>query len=166
MRNDQIFVLLLVVLLPLSGCFDNAVGEAEADDERDDSTHAEESREMFSVGGMIDNNTTGVDRNNYGYDHVFQMHSFTTAPGEAVRLHLMRASGVNMNMPLLTTDCGDGMSWSLSQVKWSIDEAWVPGSDQTCTHTFEIFTNGNFDRNSDTVYYSAIYSIHEVTVLS
>ena len=30
MRNDQIFVLLLVVLLPLSGCFDGGgVGEAE-----------------------------------------------------------------------------------------------------------------------------------------
>ena len=29
MRNDQIFVLLLVVLLPLSGCMDNAVGEVE-----------------------------------------------------------------------------------------------------------------------------------------
>ena len=29
MRNDQIFVLLLVILLPLSGCFDGAVGDAE-----------------------------------------------------------------------------------------------------------------------------------------
>ena len=32
MRNDQIFVLLLVVLLPMSGCFDGGtagVGEAE-----------------------------------------------------------------------------------------------------------------------------------------
>ena len=29
MRNDQIFVLLLIVLLPLSGCFDNSVGDAE-----------------------------------------------------------------------------------------------------------------------------------------
>ena len=80
---------MLLVILLLSGCFDNAVGEAEADDDRDDS-HAVESREMFSVGGMIDENTTGEDRNNYGYDHVFQMHSFTTAPGEGVRLHLMR----------------------------------------------------------------------------
>jgi hypothetical protein len=166
MRNDQIFVLLLVVLLPLSGCFDNAVGEAEADDERDDSTHAEESREMFSVGGMIDDNTTGVDRNNYGYDHVFQMHSFTTTPEEVVRLQLMRASGVGNSGVYLNSDCGDGMLWSISNVKWSIDEAWIPGSDQTCTHTFEIYTTGNFDRNSDTVYYSAIYSIHEVTVLS
>ena len=165
MRNDQIFVLLLVILLPLSGCFDNAVGEAEADDDRDDSTHADESREMFSVGGMIDDNTTGEDRYNYGYDHVFQMHSFTTAPGEAVILHLMRLAG-NGGQAVLTTDCGDGMLWSISNVKWSIDEAWIPGSDQTCTHTFEIFISGNFDRNSDTVYYSGIYSIHEVTVLS
>lgn len=165
MRNDQLFVLLLVILLPLSGCFDNAVGEAEADDDRDDSTHADESREMFSVGGMIDDNTTGEDRNNYGYNHVFQMHSFTTAPGEAVRLHLMRLAG-NGGQAVLTTDCGDGMLWSISNVKWSIDEAWIPGSDQTCTHTFEIFISGNFDRNSDTVYYSGIYSIHEVTVLS
>jgi hypothetical protein len=165
MRNDQIFVLLLVILLPLSGCFDNAVGEAEADDDRDDSTHADESREMFSVGGMIDDNTTGEDRSNYGYDHVFQMHSFTTAPGEAVILHLMRLAG-NGGQAVLTTDCGDGMLWSISNVKWSIDEAWIPGSDQTCTHTFEIFISGNFDRNSDTVYYSGIYSIHEVTVLS
>jgi len=165
MRNDQIFVLLLVILLPLSGCFDNAVGEAEADDDRDDSTHADESREMFSVGGMIDDNTTGEDRYNYGYDHVFQMHSFTTAPGEAVRLHLMRLAG-NGGQAVLTTDCGEGMLWSISNVKWSVDEAWIPGSDQTCTHTFEIFISGNFDRNSDTVYYSGIYSIHDVTVLS
>ena len=165
MRNDQIFVLLLVILLPLSGCFDNAVGEAEADDDRDDSTHADESREMFSVGGMINDNTTGEDRYNYGYDHVFQMHSFTTAPGEAVRLHLLRLAG-NNGQATLTTDCGDGMLWSISNVKWSVDEAWIPGSDQTCTHTFEIFITGNFDVNSDTVYYSGIYSIHEVTVLS
>ena len=33
MRNDQIFVLLLVVLLPLSGCFENTVGDAEGADE-------------------------------------------------------------------------------------------------------------------------------------
>ena len=29
MRNDQIFVLLLVILLPMSGCFDGSVGDAE-----------------------------------------------------------------------------------------------------------------------------------------
>ena len=33
MRNDQIFVLLLVILLPMSGCFDGAVGDAEGSEE-------------------------------------------------------------------------------------------------------------------------------------
>jgi hypothetical protein len=36
MRNDQIFVLLLVVLLPMSGCFGGVVGDAEADDDDSD----------------------------------------------------------------------------------------------------------------------------------
>ena len=35
MRNDQIFVLMLVVLLPMSGCFDGAIGDVEADDDSD-----------------------------------------------------------------------------------------------------------------------------------
>ena len=38
MRNDQIFVLLLVILLPMSGCFDGAVGDAEADEESEGPT--------------------------------------------------------------------------------------------------------------------------------
>jgi hypothetical protein len=33
MRNDQIFVLLLVILLPMSGCFDGTVGDAEGTDD-------------------------------------------------------------------------------------------------------------------------------------
>ena len=32
MRNDQIFVLLLVILIPLSGCFDPGVGEVDAEE--------------------------------------------------------------------------------------------------------------------------------------
>ena len=38
MRNDQIFVLLIVVLLPMSGCFDGAVGDAEGTDDTDSNT--------------------------------------------------------------------------------------------------------------------------------
>ena len=50
MRNDQIFVLLLVVLLPMSGCMDNAVGEVEGTEDAESNT-------------TIVNNTTVV--NNY-----------------------------------------------------------------------------------------------------
>lgn len=38
MRKDQIFVLMLVILLPMSGCFDGAVGDAEAEDDSDGTT--------------------------------------------------------------------------------------------------------------------------------
>ena len=38
MRNDQIFVLLLVILLPMSGCFDGAVGDAEAEEGTEENT--------------------------------------------------------------------------------------------------------------------------------
>ena len=38
MRSDQIFVLMLVVLLPMSGCFDGAVGDAEAEEESEETT--------------------------------------------------------------------------------------------------------------------------------
>ena len=36
MRKDQIFVLLLVLLLPMTGCFGDVVGDAQADDDDDD----------------------------------------------------------------------------------------------------------------------------------
>ena len=38
MRKDQIFVLMLVILLPMSGCFDGAIGEAEGNEEDQTST--------------------------------------------------------------------------------------------------------------------------------
>ena len=59
MRNDQIFVLMLVVLLPMSGCFDGAVGDAEGTDDADSnggtSTGDEsnsQSRTWYSSGGV------------------------------------------------------------------------------------------------------------------
>jgi len=59
MRNDQIFVLLLVILLPMSGCFDGAVGDAEGTDDGDSnggtSTGDEsnsQSRTWYSSGGV------------------------------------------------------------------------------------------------------------------
>lgn len=59
MRNDQIFVLLLVILLPMSGCFDGAVGDAEGTDDASDgasdtgegtSSESSQSRTWYSSG--------------------------------------------------------------------------------------------------------------------
>ena len=38
MRKDQIFVLMLVIFLPLTGCFGDAIGEAEAEEETEGTT--------------------------------------------------------------------------------------------------------------------------------
>ena len=57
MRNDQIFVLLLVVLLPLSGCFDgNGLGEAEGADDSDTSS------ETTIVNNYYNNSTTIIQQ--------------------------------------------------------------------------------------------------------
>ena len=59
MRNDQIFVLLLVILLPLSGCFDGAVGDAEGTDDAADGTsdsgESSQSKTWYSSGGIYQN---------------------------------------------------------------------------------------------------------------
>ena len=41
MKTDRIFVLLLVVMLPMSGCFDDAVGDAEGTDDADGTTDSD-----------------------------------------------------------------------------------------------------------------------------
>jgi len=51
MKTDRVFVLLLVVLLPLSGCFDGSVGDADA---------TEDSSESTTVINNYYNNTTAV----------------------------------------------------------------------------------------------------------
>lgn len=35
MRSDQVFVLLLIILIPMTGCFDNSVGDAEGSQDSD-----------------------------------------------------------------------------------------------------------------------------------
>ena len=48
MRNDQIFVLLLVVLLPMSGCFSGGVGDAQGSQDAAD-TQIENNEVVYSI---------------------------------------------------------------------------------------------------------------------
>ena len=85
MRNDQIFVLMLVILLPMSGCFDDAVGDAEGAEDTTDGTTTiinnyynnttitenivaeNQSKTWYSSGGVFNSqwNMNGVDANGY-----------------------------------------------------------------------------------------------------
>ena len=78
MRNDQIFVLLLVILLPMSGCFDGAVGDAEGTDDATDGatdgttvinnyhngSSGSQDRDWHTMGDIVDYRWT--DGQNYG----------------------------------------------------------------------------------------------------
>ena len=94
MRNDQIFVLLLVVLLPLSGCFDNAVGEAEADEYDDvEMTHQEQ---LFSLHLLAnDNHTVTVNGTSLKIDSSFHEEAgvFRTEAGAWLRHPRLNRAG-------------------------------------------------------------------------
>ena len=67
MKTDRVFVLLLVVLLPLSGCFDGSVGDADATDDSSENTpSASAVPEYKSLILDIDrNNTTSTEVGEY-----------------------------------------------------------------------------------------------------
>jgi hypothetical protein len=88
MRNDQIFVLLLVILLPMSGCFDGAVGDAEGTDDASSGT---------TIVNNYYNNTT-VTESNSPLQHQFSNGTIviTTNPNEVIEvisLDAVRPSG-------------------------------------------------------------------------
>ena len=87
MRNDQIFVLLLVVLLPMSGCFGGAVGDAEGAE-----------NESSTIVNNYYNNTTLVQPETTPLYHQFSNGTIviTTNPNEVVEvisLDAVRPSG-------------------------------------------------------------------------
>ena len=65
MKTDRIFVLLLVVLLPLSGCFDGSVGDADATDADDDN----DGENLWYVYGTTNHTCVPQDPNNSSNNH-------------------------------------------------------------------------------------------------
>ena len=71
MKNDKIFVLLLVILLPLTGCID-AVGEVDADSENDsDNTDYLPNYEFL---------TLTVEKTNDSWDRIYEKSSEISLP--------------------------------------------------------------------------------------
>ena len=175
MRNDQIFVLLLVILLPMSGCFDGAVGDAEAEEEAEGTNVVNNyynnttimnapSTEMFSVSRMVDENTTtGCESD--GSDWCYEPFQFTTNSSELVEVIEFSVSN-NAQWLQLHTDCGNGFTKTTSQNS-IITSAFehLPFSSMDCEHTVRIgFTYSN-EQAATGLYFSLVYQIHEVTVL-
>ena len=152
MTTDRLFVILLVMLIPMTGCF-GAVGDADAQDE---TTPVEPSTtndvEMFTVGGVFAK-ADYTSENNYIYPH-----SFNTSAGEVVFVHFFDAGGVEDGN--IKTECADG-STGYGEQYYSHDGEYLWGSHSDCEHKIRL----NPSSFGDNVEFSLVYSIYSVTVL-
>lgn len=144
----------------MSGCFDGAVGEAEADEGTEENS---ESNEMFSVSRMVDENTTtGCESD--GSDWCYEAFQFTSNSSELVEVIEFNVGG-SYQWLQLHTDCGDGFTKTMSHNNIITDFEHLPFSSMDCEHTVRIgFTYSN-GQAATGLYFSLVYQIHEVTVL-
>ena len=187
MKTDRIFVLLLVVMLPLSGCFDDAVGDAEgADDESGttvinnyhnnttivyNNTTADVGPEYFVVGGTVDNNTTHVPFVNQDRAYYYP-YNFSTTSGQTVYVHHLMMSGGASSISL-SSDCGEGGVWTVQHTQTNYQEHhngyWVAGSAYDCHHSVKMIGGAGVgivvSASYPPLYFSMVYSIEEMTVM-
>ena len=103
MRKDQIFVLLLVLLLPMTGCFGDVVGDAQADgdDDEDDEIEMNHDEQLFSLHLLAnDNHTMIVNGTSLKIDSSFYESSgiFRSEAGAWVRHHITCGSGYEIEV--------------------------------------------------------------------
>ena len=55
MRSDQVFVLLLIILIPLTGCFENGIGDADAQDATGDNGTTVINNYYNNTSNVVDN---------------------------------------------------------------------------------------------------------------
>jgi len=174
MTTDRIFVLMLVIMIPMTGCF-GAVDNADAEQNDSDTivnnyynntTHTPVI-EKFSVGGVIDFNSTDYTENNDR--RYYTPYNFTTVAGEFVSVHYFKVD--NILNPYITTVCDDG---STDYISANIDgDSSLWGSYTNCVHTVDVTSMGLNDWNYQEEYESGerlmswnlVYSIESVTVV-
>ncbi len=117
MRKDQIFVLLLVVMLPMSGCFDDAVGEAEgAENDSTDNSSTTTVRNIVKTLHIPD-----------GQTHVITLNGSTTL--QIVDIYGVDGDGnwessTNVNLKM---DCDNGISMvTYVYAGGNLDDTYLP----------------------------------------
>ena len=143
MTTDRLFVIMLVILIPMTGCF-GAVGDAEADKD-DDSNDVE----MITVGGMFNESQLTLS------DDYYYLDSFKTYPGQLVEIHYF--NGYDIEFLQIYTSCDDGSSDTIYTSNY---ETYAYGSHTTCTHTIEVREANVFEQLFG---FSLVYSIEEIT---
>jgi len=170
MTTDRLFVIMLVVLIPMTGCF-GAVDNADAEENDSDTivnnyynntTHTPVI-EKFSVGGLIDFNST--DYTEYPTDdnyRTYTPYNFTTVSGEFVSVHYLQTD--NMYLEQLITVCDDDSKFYINDI--NINEGiGIWGSYTNCVHTVEVTLRLSNYQDYDVLQWNLVYSIESVTIV-
>jgi len=177
MNTDRVFVLLLVVLLPLSGCFDGgSVGDADADDGiSEDSTNDHSENELFTSFATI----TPVNEQCYSdliciWEYVFSINTTISQALQIVSLstqvdwtYFESYDNSTRNMTSygqlnVISTCDSGQVWNRSVA------GYIPTVGDECQHDFFI---GDVIENEDSsnvitkAQISLTWRIDEVTVI-
>ena len=188
MTTDRIFVLMLVIMIPMTGCF-GAVDNADAQEGTpentsdtivhnhyynntttivDNSTTIVETPvlEKFTSGGMVDYNSD--DYIDLGNAYIFSPYNFSTNAGEMVNIHYFMNDGF-VNGDFISTVCDDGTEGRTNDFNYPDRYVW--GSHASCVHTVQLTTydlishSDKYESGDWTMTWSLVYSIESVTVV-
>ena len=156
MTTDRLFVILLVMLIPMTGCF-GAVGDADAESDQENN---DEQPEKFTVGKQTD--ITTYEENGWYYPY-----NFTTSSGELVEVHFFggvdyddESSGIKIEISCDQDRVAHYYGWYGSSFS-SSEGGYLYGSHSDCEHKVMLkeATPSKYPA------FSLVYSIHEATVL-
>ena len=160
MTTDRLFVIMLVMLIPMTGCF-GAIDNADAEDNTGETTIVNnyynnttvipDEVEYFTVGGMFDND---FGNHSSGYNYPYQ---FNTIAGEFVEIHYFQNE--NSNSISIETNCDDESTDYYSQYG-NEEYPYLWGSYTSCEHSVRVNVG-----NSDSYGFSLVYSIKSATVV-
>ena len=176
MTTDRIFVLMLVIMIPMTGCF-GAVDNADAEENDSDTivnnyynnttTVVENYNntttiidtpviEKFAIGGMADSTML------YEGDYIYHVYTLNTSSGEAVRIHEADVDkDQSWSMPRIESMCtGMAFFYTMPGDNYGLQPTYLPGSYTDCEHRIMVYTG-----DLATSGWSMIYSIESVTVV-
>jgi hypothetical protein len=180
MKTDRVFVLLLVVLLPLSGCFDGSVGDADATDDSSENT---------TVINNYYNNTTNMIENIPSYFTSTGKVNASTPGAYLTLLTINQSSGegimkhdwigmvsyndtqgthieIRTNSLYVESNCAGNLYFQdiwyapSSNMNTQTPE-WFSGSGLECTHELNLVSSPNV---ADELWVSIVYQRVPVTV--
>lgn len=184
MRKDQIFVLLLVIFLPLTGCFG---GSGIGDVEGEETTDGTSDNELFTTFVTIEPNDWECGKySSCFWEPIFSIHSDSGSGIQVVSF----SSSVEGNYsiyednynsisssgfaPKVVSTCESGQTWNttISGINEYILNSILPTVGDECQHEF--FASGQLSdpgqRDSATVdvtsiQFSITWKVHDITVV-